>query len=77
MDPQVYRQVCASCHSIDKIAFRSLVGVTHDEDSAKKVPCICTYTYTPFAYTSTSNTPSTPHSYTTTYMPCRDPHLMT
>ena len=23
---QVYRQVCASCHSINKIAFRNLVG---------------------------------------------------
>ena len=34
---QVYRQVCASCHSIDKIAFRSLVGVTHDEASMKKI----------------------------------------
>mgnify|MGYP000728269271 CR=1 FL=1 len=34
---QVYRQVCASCHSIDKIAFRNLVGVTHDEESMKKV----------------------------------------
>lgn len=32
---QVYRQVCASCHSIDKIAFRNLVGVTHDEAQAK------------------------------------------
>jgi len=34
---QVYRQVCASCHSIDKVAFRSLVGVTHDELSARKI----------------------------------------
>jgi len=34
---QVYRQVCASCHSLQKVAFRSLVGVTHDEESAKKV----------------------------------------
>jgi len=34
---QVYRQVCASCHSIDKIAFRNLVGVTHDEASMKKI----------------------------------------
>ena len=34
---QVYRQVCASCHSIDKISFRNLVGVTHDEASAKKL----------------------------------------
>ena len=34
---QVYRQVCASCHSINKIAFRSLVGVTHDEASMKAI----------------------------------------
>jgi ubiquinol-cytochrome c reductase cytochrome c1 subunit len=34
---QVYRQVCASCHSVDKIAFRSLVGVTHDEAQMKSI----------------------------------------
>jgi ubiquinol-cytochrome c reductase cytochrome c1 subunit len=34
---QVYRQVCASCHSVDKISFRTLVGVTHDEASMKKL----------------------------------------
>lgn len=34
---QVYRQVCASCHSIDKIAFRSLVGVSHYEHEAKAI----------------------------------------
>lgn len=34
---QVYRQVCASCHSVNRVAFRSLVGVTHDEESMKKV----------------------------------------
>lgn len=34
---QVYRQVCASCHSINQIAFRSLVGVTHDEAGMKKI----------------------------------------
>ena len=34
---QVYRQVCASCHSIDKVAFRSLVGVTHTEEAMKKI----------------------------------------
>ena len=32
---QVYRQVCASCHSIDKISFRTLVGVTHSEPHMK------------------------------------------
>lgn len=34
---QVYRQVCAACHSIDKVAFRSLVGVTHTEAEMKKI----------------------------------------
>lgn len=34
---QVYRQVCATCHSVEQVAFRSLVGVTHTEDSMKKV----------------------------------------
>jgi ubiquinol-cytochrome c reductase cytochrome c1 subunit len=34
---QVYRQVCASCHSVSGVAFRSLVGVTHDEASMKKI----------------------------------------
>ncbi len=34
---QVYRQICASCHSIDKITFRNLVGVTHSEEEMKKV----------------------------------------
>jgi len=28
---QVYRQVCASCHSVKEISFRNLVGTTHDE----------------------------------------------
>ena len=28
---QVYRQVCATCHSIEKIHYRELVGVTHTE----------------------------------------------
>lgn len=34
---QVYRQVCASCHSVDKIAFRSLVGVSHTESQMKAI----------------------------------------
>ena len=33
---QVYREVCAACHSLDRIAWRNLVGVSHtvDEDKA-------------------------------------------
>jgi ubiquinol-cytochrome c reductase cytochrome c1 subunit len=34
---QVYRQICSSCHSVERLAFRNLVGATHDEDAAKKV----------------------------------------
>ncbi|KJE96542.1 cytochrome c-1 [Capsaspora owczarzaki ATCC 30864] len=32
---EVYKQVCSACHSLDKIAFRNLVGVTHTLDEAK------------------------------------------
>ncbi|KAJ1970628.1 cytochrome c1 [Dimargaris xerosporica] len=32
---QVYKEVCSTCHSLDRIAFRNLVGVTHTEDEAK------------------------------------------
>jgi len=34
---QVYKQVCATCHSLKYIAFRNLVGVTHTETQAKKI----------------------------------------
>ncbi|CAG9858682.1 unnamed protein product [Phyllotreta striolata] len=32
---EVYRQVCASCHSLKHVTFRELVGVTHTEAEAK------------------------------------------
>lgn len=32
---EVYKQVCAACHSMRFIAYRNLVGVTHTEDEAK------------------------------------------
>ncbi|KAJ1928869.1 cytochrome c1 [Tieghemiomyces parasiticus] len=32
---QVYKEVCSSCHSMDRIAFRNLVNVTHTLDEAK------------------------------------------
>lgn len=34
---QVYAQVCATCHSLDRIAFRNFVGVVYDEETAKKL----------------------------------------
>ncbi|KAG2461531.1 CY1 protein, partial [Polypterus senegalus] len=32
---QVYKQVCAACHSMEYLAFRNLVGVSHTEAEAK------------------------------------------
>lgn len=32
---QVYKQVCAACHSLKYIAYRNLVGVSHTEAEAK------------------------------------------
>ncbi|KAG0229816.1 cytochrome c1 [Actinomortierella wolfii] len=32
---QVYKEVCAACHSLDRIAWRNLVGVSHTEAEAK------------------------------------------
>jgi len=34
---QVYRQVCASCHSVNLLAFRNFVGVTHTEAEMKAI----------------------------------------
>ncbi len=32
---QVYREVCSACHSLDRIAWRNLVGSSHTVDEAK------------------------------------------
>lgn len=32
---QVYKQVCAACHSMEYIAFRHLVGVSHTDEEAR------------------------------------------
>lgn len=32
---QVYQEVCAACHSLDRIAWRNLVGVSHNTSEAK------------------------------------------
>lgn len=34
---QVYKEVCSTCHSLDRICFRNLVGVTHTEEQVKKI----------------------------------------
>lgn len=38
---QVYKQVCSSCHSIDQLAFRNLVGVSHTETEARALAEEC------------------------------------
>lgn len=32
---QVYKQVCSSCHSMEQLYFRNLVGVSHTSDEAR------------------------------------------
>lgn len=32
---QVYKEVCAACHSMNQIAYRHLVGVSHTVEQAK------------------------------------------
>ncbi|KAK9470947.1 cytochrome C1 family-domain-containing protein [Dipodascopsis tothii] len=34
---QVYQEVCASCHSLNLVAWRSLVGVTHSATEAREM----------------------------------------
>ena len=34
---EVYQQVCSSCHSLNRIAYRNLIGVSHTEDEAKNL----------------------------------------
>lgn len=32
---EVYKQVCAACHSMQYIRYRELIGVTHTDEEAK------------------------------------------
>jgi len=41
---QVYKQVCAACHSMDQIAFRNLVGVSHTEEESRALAEGCQVT---------------------------------
>ncbi|KAJ3080779.1 cytochrome c1 [Quaeritorhiza haematococci] len=34
---QVYKEVCSACHSLERIAFRNLVGISHTEQEAKDI----------------------------------------
>eukprot|EP00494_Astrolonche_serrata_P032037 UN32306 len=33
---QVYKEVCAACHSLERICYRHLVGITHTQEQAKE-----------------------------------------
>jgi len=41
---QVYKQVCQACHSMNYIAFRNLVGVSHTEEEARAIAEECQIT---------------------------------
>ena len=34
---EVYRQVCAACHSMEQLAYRHLVNVAYTEDEMKAI----------------------------------------
>lgn len=34
---QVYREVCAACHSLDRVAWRTLVGVSHTNEEVREM----------------------------------------
>jgi ubiquinol-cytochrome c reductase cytochrome c1 subunit len=34
---QVYREVCATCHSLERIRWRELVGITHTKEEVKEM----------------------------------------
>jgi len=34
---QVYRQVCSTCHSLDRVAYRNLVNTCYTEDEVKEI----------------------------------------
>lgn len=40
---EVYRNVCATCHSLEYIHFRDLIGVSHTEEQAKALAQSFTY----------------------------------
>ncbi|KAF8159792.1 cytochrome C1 family-domain-containing protein [Crassisporium funariophilum] len=46
---QVYREVCAACHSLDRIAWRNLVGVSHTADESRAMAEEVEYTDGPNA----------------------------
>ncbi|MBW0470243.1 hypothetical protein O181_009958 [Austropuccinia psidii MF-1] len=40
---QVYQEVCSACHSLDRIAWRNLVGVSHTVDEVKAMASAVEY----------------------------------
>ena len=40
---QVFEEVCSSCHSLNHIAWRNLVGVCYTEEEAKALAAECDY----------------------------------
>ncbi|KAI5804210.1 cytochrome C1 family-domain-containing protein [Peziza echinospora] len=40
---QVYKEVCSACHSLERVAWRTLVGVSHTIDEVKAMAEECEY----------------------------------
>ena len=34
---QVYKDVCSACHSMNQLAFRNLIGVSHTEEEVRAI----------------------------------------
>lgn len=47
---QVYKQVCSACHSMEYLAFRNLVGVSHTEAEVKALAEEVNLSFVPFFY---------------------------
>lgn len=45
---QVYKQVCSACHSMEYLAFRNLVGVSHTEAEVKALAEEVNLSFVPF-----------------------------
>ena len=71
----VYKQVCSACHSMEYLAFRNLVDVSHTEAEAKTIAeevssllCVCAHNHTPVCLHTQSH--SCVCIYTLNHKPC-------
>ena len=73
----VYKQVCSACHSMEYLAFRNLVDVSHTEAEAKTIAeevssllCVCAHNHTPVCVYTRSHTPVCAFTHLITNLVC-------